>query len=143
MRCAALGWLVMHGMGMMGPTGGGAEQAKWALTQIQTHYITDAGLLRYLQAMPMVVMAVGEDRVIEFLDAVSRKNPNRDVQNGAQLRLAEILFEGSPLSRMMGGTGASDRTEQQARAKKILDVLIKDHGDTEVGEQAAALLFFV
>ena len=44
----------------------------------------------------IAVMAVGKEPLIEFLEAVAPKNPNREAKGRARLAIAEILYDGSP-----------------------------------------------
>lgn len=137
----ALAWLVTKSMGMMGPMGGDSADAKWALEQIKKDHITAANLMVELEGLSMAVMAVGEDPLVELLQAIAEKNPVKKNKGLAQLRLAEILYEGSPFASIMGMGGTPDRSEKQTRAKKILRSLTKDFADHDIGDQAEGLLF--
>jgi thiol-disulfide isomerase/thioredoxin len=138
----ALGHMLAPGFGLPG-MGGANKSAEWALTQLKDHHAADPQLQDYLEGVRMAVMSVGEEPVIEFMEAVAGKNPDRETKGSARLAMAEILYEGSPFAMMMGMSDTAETKAKKKRAVKILRDIKREFVGTELAEQADDFLFAI
>ncbi len=138
----ALIWLVRENFGFPGMSSDNSA-SKWALTQLAQDHAADPHVLSGMDMTPMIAMSVGEELLISFLETVAKKNPDRQIQGQAQLSMAEILYEESPMMMMMGMGDKTNRTEKKKRAEKILRRLVKDFAGSEIAEQAEEQLFII
>ncbi len=136
----ALGWLLAHEMGFpgMGKTDGAAA---WALERLTRSHAADPAIKDHLDGLQFAVMSVGEDALVGYLETVAAKNPDREAKGRARLAMAEILFEGSPFMKVMGG--GADRTPQRKRATDIFRSMVKEFAKDGIGKRAAGFLFTV
>ncbi len=133
-----------HMLGGGFPMMGGTDQsAVWALTQLKDHHANDPRIGDHLADMGMAVMSAGEDPVIAFLEAVAEKNPDREIAGGAQLAIAEILYEESPFAMMMGSGNAEETKAKRERAAKILRSIKSEFAETALAKQADDSLFVI
>ncbi len=137
----ALGHLLMPGMMMMG--GGGNDSAAWAMKRLAEDHAADPAIKDHLESLRFAVMSVGEDEVVEFLETVAKKNPDKEAKGAARLRMAEVLFEGSPFAMMMGGSESPERKAKKKKAIGILHKLQKEFAGSDIAEQAEGFLFAV
>ncbi len=138
----ALRWLVRENFSISGlSSDGGAGQ--WALKRLAEDHATDPNVLSGLDRLSMVAMSVGEEPLVAFLETVSKKNPDRKTRGQAKFGMAEVLFEGSPMMRMMGIGSKSNRTAQKKRAETILRELVKEYAGDEIAKKANELLFVI
>ena len=138
----ALGYMLMPSFGFPG-MGGGDKSAAWALAQLTEHHAADPQLRSHIEGVRMAVMSVGEEPVIEFMEAVAEKNPDSETKGIARLTMAEILYEGSPFAMMMGGTDTAETKAKKKRAIKILRALQSESAGTDLAERAGDFLFAI
>ena len=139
----ALGHMLSGGF-VIPMMGGTNKSAEWALTQMKGNHAADPLIKDHLEDVRHAVMSVGTDPVIEFLEVVAEKNPDRDTKGTARLGIAEILYEGSPMAMMM--MGMSDTAETKAkkkRATEMLRVIKKDFAGTKIADDASDFLFAI
>ena len=139
----ALHWLVMNDMGFSG-MGDAKGTGTWALDQLTRTHARDPAISDYLQGLRFAVLSVGEDALVRFLSKVTEENSDREVRGFAQLRLAELLFEGSPLPAMFGAPKQPEnRSEKKDRAKKILRHLLAEYDGTKLAKETSDYLYAV
>ncbi len=136
----SLSWLVRENFGFPGMSSDNND-SKWALATLAENHAASANVLSEMDMLPMIAMSVGEGPLISFLETVAKENPDRQIQAKAQLGIATILYEESPMMRMMGG--GQDRTAQKKRAETMLRVLVKDFAGSEMAEKANELLYAI
>lgn len=139
----ALGRMLTPGFGLPG-MGGANKSAEWALAQLQDHHAADPQLLDQLEGVRMAVMSVGEEPVLDFLETVAKRNQDRETRGAARLRMAEILFEGSPMVVMMMGMSETAETKaKKKRAVEMLRNLEQEFAGTTLAEEASDFLFAI
>lgn len=138
----ALGYMLMPSFGFPG-MGAGDKSAAWALAQLKQHHAADPKLRDHIEGLRMAVMSVGEQPVIEFLEAVAEKNPDSETKGIARLTMAEILYEGSPFAMMMGGSDTAETKAKKKRAIKILRAITSESAGTHLAERAGDFLFAI
>lgn len=136
----ALGRLLTGGMPFMG---GHDDSAAWALARLTRDHAADPAIKDYLEMLQLAVMSVGEDAVIEFLDTVAKKNPDKEVKGAARLQTAQVLYEGSPFAMMMSMGETPERAAKKKRAAELLRQIKKDYADTPLAQRADDMLFAI
>jgi peroxiredoxin len=137
----ALGHMLTGGFPMMG---GQDKSAEWALSRLKEDHAADPQIARYIDQVRHAVMSVGEEAVIDFMEAVAQKSPDRETKGSARLAMAEILYEGSPFAMMMPGMADSAETKaKKKRAAEIMRDVRKDFAGSELAQRADDFLFAI
>lgn len=123
--------------------GGKNKSVAWALSRLTDDHAGDAHLADHIGGVRPAVMSAGEDAVVEFLEAVAKKNPAREVKGSARLIMAEILYEGSPFAQMMGMADTPEARTKKKRAVKMLREVKTEFAGTEIADQADDFLFAI
>ena len=138
----ALGHMLTPDFGLPG-MGGANKPAEWALAQLKDHHAADPQIKDHFEAVYMAVMSVGEEPMIEFLETVVKSNQDRETKGAARLRIAEILFEGSPMAMMMGMSDTAETKAKKKRAVEMLRNIEKEFVGTTLAQEARDFLFVI
>ena len=136
----ALVGMLNGGFSMMGATN---ESSVWALSRLQKEHAASPQIAEHIMEVRHALMSVGEERVIEFLEVVAEKNPDRQTKGSARLAMAEVLYEGSPFAQMMGMGDSEEAKAKKKRAVRLARAVKTDYAGTAIAEQAQDFLFAI
>ncbi len=136
----ALAHLLEGGFSMMGAKD---KSAEWALARMKEHHAGDPKISDHIETIKHARMSVGEDAVIALMEEVAKVNPDRTTRGRAWLAMADMLYEGSPLARMMGTDNTPEAKAKKTRAIEILRKTSKEYPGTDIAKQADAFLYAI